>query len=191
MRNKDYRELQISSSQLVVIFLAIIILGIVIFLLGVSVGKKHTQIADKAQIPDKITTEMVTEQKPPPIETEKTAITEEAVSHQEKEPTPPPELKTARVSKPAPKKPTAVQGENLYYIQIGAYQNQEGALALAESIKQKGYPALVQAPRPNAVRQLYQVRVGGYKTRDQAESEKARLIRDDLTTNKDYFIVRN
>ena len=191
MRNKDYRELQISSSQLVVIFLAIIILGIIIFLLGVSVGKKHTQIADKAQIPDKITTEMVTAQRPAPVETDKTDITDDSPSLQEKTPTPPPESKTDPVSKPEPMKPTAVQGKNLYYIQIGAYQNQEGALALAESIKQKGYPALVQAPGPNAARQLYQVRVGGYKTRDQAESEKARMIRDELTKNKDYFIVRN
>jgi len=186
MRNKDYRELQISSSQLIVIFLAIIVLGIVIFLLGVSVGKKHAQIADKAQIPEKITTEMVTGQKPQPVETEKTAITEELASHQESKPSPPPE------SKPTPKKqPAAAQGENLYYIQIGAYQNQDGALSLAESIKQKGYPAMVQPPRSNTAKQLYQVRVGGYKTRDQAESEKARLIRAGLTKNKDYFIVRN
>ena len=109
MRNKDYRELQISSSQLVVIFLSIIVLGIVIFLLGVSVGKKHAQIAAKTQIPEKITTEMVTEQKPQPAEAAETSITEELVSHQDSKPSPPPE------SKPAPKKqPTTTQEENLY-----------------------------------------------------------------------------
>lgn len=185
MRNKDYRELQISSSQLVVIFLAIIVLGIVIFLLGVSVGKKHTQIAAKSQIPEKITTEMITAQTPKTVETAKTAITEELESHQKSETVPPP------APEPAEKKPPAVQEENLYYIQIGAYQNRDAANSLAESIRKSGYPALVQAPRPNAAKQLYQVRVGGYQTRDQAESEKTRLINAGLTKNKDYFIVRN
>ena len=39
MGSKDYRELQLSSSQLILIFIAILVLGIVVFLLGVSVGK--------------------------------------------------------------------------------------------------------------------------------------------------------
>ena len=50
MKNKEYRELQITSSQLVVIFLAIIILGIVIFLLGVSVGKKQALALSSTQL---------------------------------------------------------------------------------------------------------------------------------------------
>ena len=44
MSDKNFRELQVSSSQLVVIFLAILILGLIVFLLGVSVGKKQTEI---------------------------------------------------------------------------------------------------------------------------------------------------
>ena len=48
MSDKNFRELQVSSSQLVVIFLAILILGLIVFLLGVSVGKKQTEIVLQA-----------------------------------------------------------------------------------------------------------------------------------------------
>lgn len=45
MRNKEFREIQVSSSALVVIFIAILILGVFIFLLGINVGKKQVQMA--------------------------------------------------------------------------------------------------------------------------------------------------
>ena len=59
MKNKDFRELQISSSFLVVIFVGILILGVFIFLLGVSVGKKQVQIASESMNVPKIITEQV------------------------------------------------------------------------------------------------------------------------------------
>ena len=68
MANSDYRELQLSSSQLVLIFVAIIIVGVIIFLLGVSVGKKQAQIAETTQIAEEPITERVEEEKPRPVE---------------------------------------------------------------------------------------------------------------------------
>ncbi len=47
MKNREFRELQVSSTQLAVIFFGILIIGVVIFLLGVSVGKKHAQASLK------------------------------------------------------------------------------------------------------------------------------------------------
>jgi cell division septation protein DedD len=47
-KSPTFRELQFSSAQLVVFFLAILVLGIFIFLLGVSVGKKQSQLAQSA-----------------------------------------------------------------------------------------------------------------------------------------------
>ncbi len=50
MKTKDFREIQVSSTLLVVIFLCVLILGVFIFLLGVSVGKKQVQIAAATQV---------------------------------------------------------------------------------------------------------------------------------------------
>jgi cell division septation protein DedD len=47
MKNREFRELQVSSTQLAIIFFGILIIGVVIFLLGVSVGKKHGQASLK------------------------------------------------------------------------------------------------------------------------------------------------
>ena len=44
MSAKDYRELQLTSTQLALIFIAILALGVIIFLLGVSVGKKQATL---------------------------------------------------------------------------------------------------------------------------------------------------
>src|SRR4030042_4818013 len=50
MKSREFREIQVSSTQLAIIFLGILVIGVVIFLLGVSVGKKHAQVAQKANV---------------------------------------------------------------------------------------------------------------------------------------------
>jgi hypothetical protein len=56
-KNKEFRELQFSSTQLVFVFLAILVLGVFIFLLGVSVGKKQGQLTAEADLPGRLKTE--------------------------------------------------------------------------------------------------------------------------------------
>ncbi len=51
MRTRDFREVQVSSSLLVFIFLAVLALGVVVFLLGVSVGKKQGELAASREAP--------------------------------------------------------------------------------------------------------------------------------------------
>jgi hypothetical protein len=75
MKNKDFRELQISSSILVFIFVGILGLGVFIFLLGVSVGKKQVQIAAESGTAPKIITEQV---KAPPKATPEPVATAQA-----------------------------------------------------------------------------------------------------------------
>ncbi|MGA2585960.1 MAG: SPOR domain-containing protein [Candidatus Aminicenantales bacterium] len=41
---KPFRELKFSSAHLIIVFLAILVLGVFIFLLGISVGKKQSQL---------------------------------------------------------------------------------------------------------------------------------------------------
>src|SRR4030042_4457436 len=61
MKNREFREIQVSSTQLAIIFLGILVIGVVIFLLGVSVGKKHAQVAEKANVIAKKEPEQVKE----------------------------------------------------------------------------------------------------------------------------------
>ena len=65
---KDYREVQVSTTVLVFIILGIIILGTVIFFMGVQVGKKQSELAAQSLMATK-TEEKVNQDKPvPPAE---------------------------------------------------------------------------------------------------------------------------
>jgi cell division septation protein DedD len=63
-KDKPFRELQFSSTQLVVVFLGILVLGVFIFLLGISVGKKQGQLAAGAGTPAPAKTETVAPKTP-------------------------------------------------------------------------------------------------------------------------------
>ncbi len=49
-KTREIRELQFSSTQLIILFMAILILGVFIFLLGVSVGKKQSKLSLEANL---------------------------------------------------------------------------------------------------------------------------------------------
>jgi cell division septation protein DedD len=191
MTNKDYRELQLSSSQLVLIFIAILALGVVIFLLGVSVGKKQAQITDTTQFTSEPLTEQVVEEEPKPVEkpeeqppeTEKPEeeskdpIREELASHQK--------VKAEAKAKPAP-----IPRSTGYFIQIGAFKNRDSAYAMAEELKDLGFPTQVFDPGSTETNPLYKVRVGGYETRAQAEAELEKVAQAQGKQKSDYFIWR-
>jgi DedD protein len=191
MSNKDYRELQLSSSQLVLIFIAILALGVVIFLLGVSVGKKQAQIADTTQFTSEPLAEKVVEEEPKPIEepekkpteTEKPAeqpednIRQELASHQ-------------KVKEEAKTEPAPIPRSSGYYIQIGAFKNRDSAYAMAEELKDQGFPAQVFDPSPSDTNPLFKVRVGGYETRAQADVEMGKIAQAQGKQKSDYFIWR-
>jgi cell division septation protein DedD len=176
MRNKDYRELQLSSSLLVFIFLAILILGIVIFLLGVSVGKKQAQIVADTGIPLQEEVTQVEKKEPSPAqETQepKDLISKELASHQKFQ-------EEAQKQKPAPK--------DFYYIQIGAFNKKEAAVSYAEQFKKEGYPTIILDPFSSDKRPVFRVRIGGFPSKEEAEKTKAELIA--TKKKKDFFIIK-
>lgn len=173
MRDKDYRELQISSSLLVFIFLAILILGVVIFLLGVSVGKKQAQIVAPSEIPEK----------------------KEAIQFEKKEPIPFKEPKKITEQKPvtAPKikeevKRQPVIPKDQYFIQVGAFNNRNAASTFADRFRKEGYPVLILEPYSSDKNPVYRVRIGGYASREEAQKAKEQL-KSSLKI-KDSFIIR-
>jgi len=183
MSNKDYRELQLSSSQLVIIFVAILVLGVIIFLLGVSVGKKQTQITGTSQITAEPMTEKVEEEKPAPVEEPlenpaalaTDAITKELTSHQ-------------KAREDTQKAAAAPLSRNLYYIQVGAYKNRESAYSISDKLKNQGFSCLVMDPD---TRGFYKVWVGGFETREQADEKMTDLARIEGKKKTDYFIVKH
>ncbi len=200
MRNKEFREVQVSSSGLVFIFLAILVLGVFIFLLGVSVGKKQVQMAGPTTLLARPATETVTEEPPTVLKDQPSALAQAAGSEQA------PDVKsrvpetTAEVSppvaeKPAPRtyvpepaaaKPAASPGT--YYIQVGAFNEKSQADALAARFKGQGYPALVLSPFSSDRRPTYRVRLVGYGSKDQASQALARL--NSASTKRTGYYIR-
>ncbi len=181
MKNKDFREIQVSSSLLVVIFLGVLALGVFIFLLGVSVGKKQVRLTAPAQIVTQPIAEPVKEQpvRPAPADTESAAVA--PVSGEPAPKTAPPaatvkapvEKAPAGTKKTAP--PPATESTGLYYVQVGAFTERAQAQASADRYKKQGYTAVVANPRPSDTKTWYRVRLGGYASRDRAVDLLAKL----------------
>lgn len=192
MKSKDFREIQVSSSLLAVIFLCVLALGVFIFLLGVSVGKKQVRMAAAAGPVAERIQELPAGQAggppvvPPPSEAEKAGSAEAqnaapsgSPSLEIREPQAPPASKPA--VKPETKRETSppagrasggllqdVSGSGLYYVQVAAFRDQASALAEAEKYRKRGYTAVVPKPRPTDTNIWYRVRLGGFPSRPQA-----------------------
>jgi cell division septation protein DedD len=187
MKNKDFREIQVSSSLLVVIFLGVLALGVFIFLLGVSVGKKQAGVT--------VPTQIVTQQIPEPVKEPSVKLpsselsTETAAAPLSGDPykaaEPPaakPTAKETAVTKAPSSKPPAetkktpaVSPTGLYYVQVAAFTDRSQAQAAADKYKKQGYTAIVANPKPSDTKTWYRVRLGGYSTRERAVDLLAKL----------------
>lgn len=177
MANKDYREIQLSSAQLAVIFIVILALGVVIFLLGVSVGKKQAQLVKESDLTTAGEIQQAEEKPSIPAQKTTDSIKEEIASHE-------------RLKEKTQKKTPTAARSNLFYIQIAALNSREAATSFAEEFKKRGYPALVLDPFPSDSRAVFRVRIGGYETREKAQ-EVLDQLRSETTRQVDYFIIRS
>jgi len=177
LKNKDYREIQLSSAQLAIIFLAILILGVVIFLLGVSVGKKQAQLVTQSDLIASGETQKVEAKPVIPSQEPEDTISKELASHQ-------------KIKEKSQKKKPAAAPQNLYYIQVAALDSKDAAISFAEQFKQRGYPAVALEPFPTDSRPVYRVRIGGYETREEAEKILAQL-QSESRRKVDYFVIRS
>jgi len=176
MKNKDFREIQVSSSLLVVIFLGVLALGVFIFLLGVSVGKKQVRITSQTQV---VTQQIAEPVKEPPVkptvsETESAKTDLSAGGGQSRPATVAAASKPPiqePIVKPAAEKAKVVPpagGSGLYYVQIAAFVDKALAQAQADKYKKQGYTTFVADPKPADTKTWYRVRLGGYSSRDRA-----------------------
>src|SRR4030042_2185483 len=148
MKNREFRELQVSSTQLAIIFLGILVIGVVIFLLGVSVGKKQAQVAEKAnviaqkqpeQIKEKISLPDIrpgqepakeAKKEEPAVKKEETVVQKEEPAAPRESPAAQPKLQTpVEEAKPEPARATVAPPAktNLYFVQVGALADKPAA----------------------------------------------------------------
>jgi cell division septation protein DedD len=176
MKNKEFREIQVSSSALIFIFLAILVLGVFIFLLGVSVGKKQAQMTGPTTLLAQRTTETVTQQPPVVSPPETTAPPKTQVQEKKEEPlasNPQVQEEKKKVVPPAETQAAAKTG--LFYIQVAAFFDKSQATTMAVKFKKQGYSVLVLDPLPTDKKTVYRVRLGGYSTREKAAQDLAKL----------------
>lgn len=116
--------------------------------------------------------------KPPAAkETKPTPPAVASVAKETKPPAPAIVPTVARETKPAPPAVTAppAAARRTFTVQIAAFKNAKQAGQLAERVKRDGYPADVRRIESSAV--PYVVRIGGFASREQAESAREALAR--------------
>lgn len=211
MKTKQIRELQVSSSQLALIFLVILGVAIVIFLLGVSIGKKYHEtqqegtqlspvverqpassetLAKRQEVvtpspekkePVEPTSETVLKTKPEPKEIAATSTFEK----REREESKAKQLKTEVTPSREAKKPE----KEAYFIQIGAFTKKEATTQLIQALKKAGYQPILLDPWPTDKTPLYRLRIGPFSSPSEAEAAKNRL-RSTFPEAAKAFIVR-
>jgi cell division septation protein DedD len=220
MKTKDFREIQVSSTLLVIIFLCVLVLGVFIFLLGVSVGKKQVQIAAATQVVAQQIQEPAKDQaagKPAepaqdqvksgpetglttssplsgsqgkPGVQEKSAKTSSESVPPVKEAQKPAPKASAPPATKTPSKPAASAGTGLFYIQVAAFTDRAQAAAEADKFRKRGLPVVVADPRPTDTKSWYRVRVGGFTTREKAAAALTKL-NEAAKKKTDYRIVKD
>lgn len=193
MSEEGFHEIQLSGKQLVFLFMATTVVSVVIFLLGVVVGRRvpaETLIADatgttlEALAPDGAPAAGVVPpaagEAPPPVPQEADQFSYHERLQQsapapveETAPAVPEAAPAETAAEPAP--PPAAGG---WVVQIGAYRDRATADRIAAALTRQQFPAFVLAPTAGSPTATFRVRVGPYSERRDAENIAGRLQRE-------------
>ncbi len=205
MSDQEFQEIRLSGKQLVFLFMFAVVLAVVIFLLGVAVGRGvRGALGDR---PDAVqaggTDTLVPDEPPvapaaelgyhdlllgagaagtPPVGEPPTPPMTEPPTPPMTEPPPPPvgEPPTPPMTETAPP-PTpapATAAADGWFLQTGAYSTRQVADSQVTALKKLRVPAFVLVPSAGSPDQLFRVRVGPYPDRPDAEQVRARLQRE-------------
>ena len=190
---EGFHEIQLSGKQLVFLFMATTIVSVVIFLLGVMVGRR---VPPEAIVADATGTTLEgaltdvpaaggetpapSSEPPPPVPEEpdqfsyhqrlqQQAAGAESVTPQQPEAAPQP---------PAQDSPAAPPAGGEWFAQIGAFSTRAAADSVVASLKRNNFPGLVLEPAPGSPNRTFRVRVGPYRERREAEAIAGRLQRE-------------
>ncbi|MBM3312577.1 MAG: hypothetical protein FJY80_13850 [Candidatus Aminicenantes bacterium] len=208
---KEYRELQFKSSQLAAVFIGVLIVGVIIFILGVSVGKKQGRLAAAAGLPPAGKTETVSAAKPLPREAEtppaslkaeakpdagRTAADKAGPGPEAPKPTPPPTEKPELKAKPAEAKPPAAKTQpapaktGSYFVQASATNDKAAAAAFAARLEKEGFDVVVLDPFPTDAKPYFRIRVGPFAGKGEADAARQKLATLLRKRPSDFFLVK-
>ncbi len=194
-----FHEIQLNGKQLVFLFMAGTVVAVVIFLLGVFVGRGVR--AETATIDPLVAEQSATVPEIPPVASssgsEAPASAAEDLSYparlggaapprevlREAPAAPPGPAARAAAAPPAAPAPAASGVPNEptgdgFAIQLAALGKREEAEGIVRRLAGKGYSAYLMAPAAGAPA-VYRVRVGKFKDRREAESVSARLQKEE------------
>jgi cell division septation protein DedD len=199
-----FREIQLSGKQLVFYGMAAFVFVVVVFLMGVQVGRGVLAQRGMPDATDANAFEDEAEPPPPPSSASQTstpvtageklsyaerlASSEPAAEQLKKgEDTPPPSPKAetaappvaaTNVPAPAPAAPSTEPAGAGFSIQVAALRERGEADVIVKRLASKGYPAYVVAPAKGSA-SIYRVRVGKYKERREADTIAAKLQKEE------------
>jgi DedD protein len=190
-----------SNRQVVYLFLGFLILFVFAFSLGVVVGKglggSQSWMAKKGEPPKNLSEFKEAEKTPDiiggekPIAEQTPALVEQGEEQsettkvgEEKKLSPPPTPESIKTeTKKAVKKDIAVatsgETQGRYTVQIGASQKEEEAKKIVKTLISRGYPAFIKAAEIPGKGTWYRIRIGTFKTREEAELYGNNLKKDD------------
>ena len=200
MSDRNFHEIQLSGKQLIFLFMCAVVLAVVVFLFGVSIGREvKSSAGDSAEAATSGTTAVdvppAAGGTPPPS----TPPAANELSYAEAlegrggdpskatppppapEPPPstPPASAPAKAGTPAPP-PAAkaatktVPALNGWVVQVGAFNANDIAGKEVAKLQGKGYPAFVFTEAESVPGPRYKVRVGPYSARPEAD----RILKD-------------
>jgi cell division septation protein DedD len=213
---KPSRELQFSTQQLIGVFLGILALGIFVFLLGISIGKKQTVLAAAGGAAPAARTENVAARTPVTGNPARTDIQKELDAHARSVQTAPPKTEASPIESPAGKpagkpadkptpaspdkapakaepavrKPAPTDAVGGWFVQVAAVADKPAASAFAEKLLKDGYPALLIEPSAKDKKSIYRVRVGPFGSKNEADEAKNKLTEAMKKKKNDYFLVK-
>jgi|Deesub1362B_J571_1020462.scaffolds.fasta_scaffold01974_6 cell division septation protein DedD len=169
MREQEYREIRFSPVQLIIIFLGLVIMGAVIFLLGISVGKKQAQLKQ-------ISSEFTSQKSFIKFTPKKTVSSERVI---------PKSIQKIKPEKSISDFPLKMK--NLYYVQVGAFTSRSRASVFANKFIKLGYQAVILEPFIGDKKPIYRVRIGGFESKEEAIKMKEEL---ESIEKKKFLIVK-
>ena len=186
MTDDGFHEIQLNGKQIVFLFMAATMVSVVIFLLGVFVGR-GVQVQRAAQ--------EATQPAAPPADAAPADASaapaggaaagagtltypqrlqgEKPVAENLK-----PEAAPPVAAEEPPPAPPAAAAEG-WVIQVAALRDRDAALAIVRRLSDRKYPAFLLEPAPGAPAPVYRVRVGRYAERAEAEQISRRLEREE------------
>ena len=176
---KSYLEIKVTFIHIVVLLVAVIFIGILLFYMGYQAGKSSAK--------DQNIRPGITKSQTKPDEIK-------AIKNQEKKPTIKEEIKLHKPSKDK----TATKGkENIskkplkrephYSIQVGAFSNFDNARKYSEKFRKLGYVSEIFTTLKKK-KKLFRVRVGSFKNFSDANKEKIKL---EKMEKKKFSVVKS